>query len=544
MPEESGWRHLFPLQSQPRKQQEEAIDRALEHLYVSGKEYVVASLPTGSGKSAIAVTLARYLNSRDPLSKAYVLTSQKILQDQYVNDFKGFVADVRSSTNYNCSLFTGQTCGDTLRLREIFKGYHGATIVEICRQCEKKGKCPYKNAKKKFIDSVVGVTNYSYLLSETVYVDDLEQRELLVCDECHNIEESVRKWASVAINEQHCFGELNLKFPNDTSDESFIAWLMTEFQPRLTIECESLVSQIAAAYGKNAANVTMLVKKYTALDKYVCQVNRCIDGIKERGETFLVMCEGEDGKRVATFKPVDITNMARNMLYKLGVKKLLMSATILDSGVYKRSAGVPSSSSTTMVMPETFKPEAFGIVYKPIVSMAKKNIITSEQKLVKEIKRILDDNKDLKGIIHTSNYTITQMVSKIRDNRLLVQGSTSDRDKILSKHINSKRATVLVSPSMMEGLDLKDDLGRLQIICKVPFPYLGDRVTALKAKTDPQWYAWVTARTLIQAIGRSVRSESDFCKTYILDSTFGDFFCRWHKFFPETFSKMEVIDCK
>ncbi len=42
---------------------------------------MVVEAPTGAGKSAIAVTLAREASS------AYILTAQKILQDQYLRDF-------------------------------------------------------------------------------------------------------------------------------------------------------------------------------------------------------------------------------------------------------------------------------------------------------------------------------------------------------------------------------------------------------------------------------------------------------------------------
>ena len=50
-----------------------------------------------------------------------------------------------------------------------------------------------------------------------------------------------------------------------------------------------------------------------------------------------------------------------------------------------------------------------------------------------------------------------------------------DRDEVITKHIDSTEPTVLISPSLHLGLDLKDDLSRFQIIVKVPYGNLGDR---------------------------------------------------------------------
>ena len=38
---------------------------------------------------------------------------------------------------------------------------------------------------------------------------------------------------------------------------------------------------------------------------------------------------------------------------------------------------------------------------------------------------------------------------------------------------------------------------------------------------DSQWYTCEMLRTLVQASGRSTRSEEDYSVTYILDSAFG-----------------------
>jgi ATP-dependent DNA helicase DinG len=77
---------------------------------------------------------------------------------------------------------------------------------------------------------------------------------------------------------------------------------------------------------------------------------------------------------------------------------------------------------------------------------------------------------------------------------------------------------VLLSPSMTEGLDLVGDLARWQVICKLPYPYLGDPQVAARRAEEPGWYDWRTCLTLVQAYGRAVRSEDDHAVTYLLDA--------------------------
>jgi Rad3-related DNA helicase len=88
---------------------------------------------------------------------------------------------------------------------------------------------------------------------------------------------------------------------------------------------------------------------------------------------------------------------------------------------------------------------------------------------------------------------------------------------------------------MTEGVDLKEDLSRFQIICKVPFPYLGDRLVRKKMNKWNWWYDLQTAKTVIQAVGRSVRSETDTAVTYILDASWERFHEKNKKLFGPEF---------
>jgi ATP-dependent DNA helicase DinG len=88
-------------------------------------------------------------------------------------------------------------------------------------------------------------------------------------------------------------------------------------------------------------------------------------------------------------------------------------------------------------------------------------------------------HKSDKGIIHTTSYEqlsfIKENMSQENARRLIVTDPEISRDEVIQEHINSIKPTVLISPSLHSGLDLKHELSRLQIITKVPYPHLGDR---------------------------------------------------------------------
>ena len=132
-----------------------------------------------------------------------------------------------------------------------------------------------------------------------------------------------------------------------------------------------------------------------------------------------------------------------------------------------------------------------------------------------------------KGIIHTTSYEqlnfIKENLSKMNSRRLILTDPEIQRDEVIKEHIDSKKPTVLISPSLHTGLDLKDNLSRFQIITKVPYPNIADKWTSEKRKINEEWYYWQTALRLVQAYGRSVRSKDDWAKTYVLDAAFNYF---------------------
>lgn len=115
--------------------------------------------------------------------------------------------------------------------------------------------------------------------------------------------------------------------------------------------------------------------------------------------------------------------------------------------------------------------------------------------------------------------------------------------ELLELHENEggEYGSVLLSPSMMEGVDLVDDLSRFQVIIKLPWSNLGDARIKHKSQADAGWYKNKMWLNILQASGRSTRHEEDSSITYILDSNFKFFYDEWERNLPDWFKKRLVF---
>jgi Rad3-related DNA helicase len=273
------------------------------------------------------------------------------------------------------------------------------------------------------------------------------------------------------------------------------------------------------------------------IDKHLCKLHRFLQIYqKENWIMNIVESDVQKSKKIE-FKPVCVAPYAQDILFKNGEKILMMSATILDHAGFCETLGIKREDSAFLSLPSPFPAENKPIIYSGIGRMSSANIDSTLPKMATAVKAILNEHPKDKGIIHCHSYKVAHFLKKnIRSSRLLMHNS-DNRDEILRKHINSEKPTVLLSPSMTEGVDLKGDISRFQVLCKVPYPYLGDKLIRKKMNKWKWWYPLQTAKTIVQSVGRSVRSKEDHAVTYILDSDWIRFYNKNSKYFPTDFKR-------
>jgi Rad3-related DNA helicase len=533
-----GYEVFFPFGT-IRDQQREAIEFALNE-FESGKRFVIIEAGTGVGKSAIGVTISRALSSwMNPVDDykrgAYFLTTQKILQEQYLDDFggcKGPMTSIKSSSNYQCKYHKKQSCGEGQRLLRLEQD----KTSKFFRTCS--FSCNYKEEKGKFMEAPESITNFSYFLAETTYAGKLLPRDVLVIDEAHNTDGELSKFIEVSISEKFSQTVLNLQMPKTlTTERAAFDWIKNVYIVKLASHLKHIESMFEQHTGlrEKVKEFDALSRQIDMLDKHMCKVNRFID-LFDEDNWVLSVTETEDQKtRRLEFKPIDISPYSEQALFRFGRKVLMLSATILNQRAFCESLGIPLEDSAFITLPSPFPVENRPVLVSSIGKMSAGEIDNTLPKLAEAVRQILAAHPKEKGIIHCHSYKVANYIMKnIKSKRLLTHKS-EDREDVLNQHLSSREPTVLVTPSMTEGVDLKGDFSRFQIICKVPYPYLGDKLVQKRMRKWSWWYPLQTAKTIIQSLGRSIRSADDHAVSYILDSDWNRFYGQQKDLFPESF---------
>lgn len=503
----------FPFKTY-RAGQREAIASARE-AFKRGKRFVVIEAPTGSGKSAVAVTLAREASS------SYLLTAQKILQEQYRRDFPD-LALMKGRANYRC----------------LVAPTHAAAAPCIAgRKFPQCDDCPYFRAKDVAMAAGKTLMNYAYYLAELNYSGGFSPRELLVLDEAHNAEAALMNFTHVTVSDVALTrAGIAERLPQLAEEVAYFDFA-EDLVPLVRKRSRELEAQLKDEKLTEAALVRMQSKQW--LDNQLGRLELLRDSRAEDDVEWVVECKsGAEGQTV-TFKPVEVAAFAEPLLFSFAERVLMLSATILDAPTYLRSLGIELEEAEVIQVAQAFPAENRPIHLRPVARLTRFYLERDLPKLVQEIAALCDEHPRDKGVIHAHSYKIAgyiaQNLPKRHAERLVTHTSSEGRDSALEKHVSSLEATVLLTPSMTEGIDLADDLSRWQVICKIPYPYLGDPQIARRKSVDPAWYDWRTCLTVVQAYGRSVRSTHDFAATYLLDADFPAFLSRQRKRLPEWF---------
>jgi Rad3-related DNA helicase len=239
-----------------------------------------------------------------------------------------------------------------------------------------------------------------------------------------------------------------------------------------------------------------------------------------------------------TIQPLKVETLFTEYMNPWAMKKVIfMSATILNVKLFCEELGISREDVDIIRVGSAFDPKKSPIYYVPAGKMNYKSLSSTMPNIIKYVDKIIDKHYMDKGIIHTGNYQIATDIksnSKYADRLLLRSGYETNED-LIKRHCNSPEPTILLSPSLSTGTDLRDDLSRFQIVVKMPFASLADKRVKIKSDLNPEWYACEMLRTLIQSCGRSTRSEDDYSSTYILDSSLYYWLRKYHNLIPSQF---------
>jgi Rad3-related DNA helicase len=476
---------------------------AISYILSSTKKFVFLSSPTGSGKSLLAMISGLCMGG-----VTYAVHS-KILQNQVVKDFPE-ARSLYGRANYPCLEKSGLNCAECF-----------STTSMPCKS--KNGSCVYELEKKKVIGSRLRILNFSYLLSEVNYVGRFSNSKFNIIDEADSLESvlidfTTLTFTSYALNRLGLGDRIDeLKKTSKYSDRLIASWkeFVQEAKERLSNIINILDKKIAAFPQSLSPDEEKIIKDRTREFRLLEKINLFLDNVDDTW----VYDDTQEDKYI--FRPLWMTeDLADKFLWRHAEKWILLSATFMPLTIECKRLGIPNDEAEYKEIPSTFPVKNRPIYFRNAVSMSHKTAKEEIPKLAEDIRKVMDQHKEERGVIHCVSYSLgRQLASLLDDPRIIFHDSLNRQEKI-DLFVNSEEPFVLLSPSVERGLSLEEDKARWCYIAKAPYLSLLDDITRKRVysgKMGQLWYTCSMLLTTLQMTGRIVRSKNDFGVSYIGD---------------------------
>jgi Rad3-related DNA helicase len=534
---------FFPKNSSPRSQQKEALVK-IEDCFNKNKKFVIACLPTGSGKSHVGYTVGLSSNPmkshllnlikdysiykkdkngnfvcednflNESPSSAFILTITKSLQQQYQELFSDIFV-LKGKNNYCCDVDNN------------FSAENAPCLFsnKLKQSCFEENRCPYYMARNNALADICPILNYRVFFN---LPDFLKRRDIFICDEASGIEDELVSKYTLNLSYDFLKSEnINFKKFLSDSEKDALYWLQ-DVMLQVDKNCEDLKNTL----NDNNLNSKNYIKDVSRLSK-LNKINSSLMEVVENWGECSYLIEKKD-KECVVFAPYNIKPIAKK-IFNCANKVLLMSATISNPEEYAKSLGITDY--------EYFEGKSsFDAKKSPIYCSSKYKL--SYTNMEKNLPHVLDialticeKHKNEKGVIHThTNFIAENFKRKVKDNkRFLIKDNIMSNELLLNEHKNNPEPTILVSPSLDTGISLDDELGRFQIIIKSPYLPLGSKRVKKIFEKNAKHYSMKMLDKLIQMSGRCTRSKTDYSITYILDGVAVDAIKREKLHLPKHF---------
>ena len=562
----------FPGDFEFRENQEETILEVLNFYDKNPQGCFLLEAPTGSGKSIIAICVAGVLTYKK--ANGYILASDLALQSQYEEDINRRNLDwgsVKGVDNYRCDVnFEKHSVGDCKIRNLTSKQIKDLPCYETCG---------YFSNRNKAKDSRVSLLNYSYWLIQRNYVAPnmpdgadipFTVRKFTICDEAHKLTEIVQNHFSPRITEK-----------TRPKLEELRRFLEEEFNEKVTVSKDNLQKLIKEIYANDdperlydlisqfVGYLTMFLGKAITVKEIISKEYEgrelprgllkgfyLLDWVKD------LHCKFEDYEEIVkmtnpnvivknnsrdsiTFNCIDESYLMQKYFHNQANFTLLMTATMGAEEKFTKAIDANPENVMYKRLPSTFD-----FSQSPVYLYVKRRMSFREKEktmpwIFQSTQKILRLHENQRGVIHTGSYEISERIynslpSDLRD-RVMFYKNSEEKKEVLANFEKTDNS-VLIGPSLLEGLDLRDDLSRFQIFAKVPFPSLADKYVSAKMAISQEWYDWKSTVAILQGIGRSVRGKNDWAITYFLDGCLGDVINRNRDSFPPEFlSRLRLI---
>ena len=509
--------NLIPFEKKEfRPYQKDVVEQTLQAID-DGTETIILNAPTGFGKSLVAYCIAKSLAMEE--EKSYIYTKTTFLQDQYLRDFKDLKTAMGRS-NFDCLMSeAGFKCD--VGVCKQRKGYScpiGASVeqsvlLKDISDTDYEQNCLYWQQKYDAINNDISILNYPYMIADNLYTHHFDFRKLGIFDEGHSLEQTLMNALEVEITDYSLKMDLDkdLKIHSDVAD-----WVDDLYD-------------FADDY-KSLAKETNDIKKRDRFIKRFEALQTCAKSVDGDSDNWVFNSFEKRNRHLqrrihhVVFKPIEIQDYT-HILFDKVEHKLIMSGSILKPDIFSYELGLEDFEY--IEVPSIVPPERRPIYRDYVGSMSRANIDNTFPLLVSKIKELAEKHSEEKGLIHSHSYNINYRLFQTfrNDDRFIFHTQENRVEKTNEfKEYDDDEPYIFVSPYAFEGVDFPYGQARWQVICKMPYPYLGDAQVRARMdmdkrdnSTDWGWCNRVVALTLSQMYGRTNRAIDDYSVTYLLD---------------------------
>ena len=442
-----------------------------------------ACMPTGIGKTVLAMSLARYFDA-----KTIYCVATKALQEQVQAEFRSMgVCDIRGRANYTCPNY-----------HDCERGYD-----ENCSLMNTTG-CRYTVASEAAKDADIVVTNYAYWLHARRHNPHALERdgrpvELLILDEAHSVESQMTGFYGVH------FSSSEIGRATDLERQLQLARCGTDGQMPNDEWTQWAKDKINKLEDSNDVAIFQ--------DDDKDMVDRCRRVIR-MGSNWVWQF---DDKGHVAFEPVRLTSFTRSLLS--GVPRALMMSASLTP--FQCDLILPQHTKYDYrAWNPVFPPQNAPFYHIPCKKLSRNSTDEDYKEVIQRADEIIDPRLDRKGIIHTVSYARTRQALQHSRHvgRFFWNETGRGLSDALARFRRSERGGVLVTPSVEEGFDFPGAQCEYQIILKFPFPNEAQRVVKERCNLIPNYRLAYAAQKIVQMKGRPIRHMHDRAECFILDN--------------------------
>ena len=494
--------------------QDRIVSRVMDWMANPKKRFLCASIPTGSGKSVIAMVTAKLAQKR-----AITLTATKGLQEQLMTDFERIgLVDIRGQNSYQCIQDSNLTVDD------------GACHAGMYCQHKNLG-CLYYDQLQRAKNSNLVITNYYYYLAQTEYADGLGTVPLLIMDEAHLAFRALESHMSCFIERSEVTG-VGGEMPNPTPETwtDWRSWANT-ITPKAT-EAEADVMDEIEHYKLTGqglpTSVTRHLKQVVALQRklMVIALSKGDWVWERRGRGFY-------------FTPIWPGQQYSNKLFRGSPKVIVMSAILTPKTA--DSLGIPENEREWLNVDSFYPPQNTPVAHVNTIRVNARATDGDMRLWVNKIDQVIDRRMDRKGILFTVSYDRRNFfMQNTRHQNLVWTHSSDDTIAVVRNFKAAPAPAILVSPAVTSGWDFPGDECRYIIVGKIPYPDTRGPVMQARTKDDKDWSAFMAMETLVQEGGRGTRSGSDKCEVLIMDDSWLWWWAKYKEFAPDWFKRRIV----